>query len=153
MSLDQIEVWGVELPPKGKVEVPSSEADGVMEITHVTNCALGEGPKDGPHVIKVVVESRGDGTQMPVVLGTLSKGSCYQFPVDFGFCQPTTFINTGSSAVYLTGYRTTSFYEDEDEDFSQDEYETDEEEDEDEEAPEAVPLTMANGKVCLTQAP
>lgn len=108
---------------------------------HITALALGEKASPGQHTIKINYGGQ------EFVLGTLdSERGVYQVALDTVLERTATFINTGKTPVYLTGYKTTSSvgeYEDFDEEFSE---EGSSEEEDEEEAPMAVPLQQ-NGRV------
>ena len=154
-DVSSIDPWGLAVPPRKTVTRAVHSSDEEFEIAHVTQCALGDKPVDGAHVVKMRVAGQ------EYVLGTLGKGIAYQFPCDFGFSSSVEFTNLGPSTVYLSGYRTRcsrleeysddgelgggGYSDDEDED--DDEYDEDESEsDDDDEPPRAIPI--ANGKVC-----
>ena len=109
------------------------------KIIHVTGIALGEHPADGPHVVKIKTDG------CAAVLGTLQKGVCYQFPVDFGLGSDTVFTNTGSTDIYVSGYKTVSTMEEVTSEDLDDVFEQEEESEEDLEAP-----ILVNGKVLRT---
>lgn len=138
-DFQMIEFWGEEIPPGGKPYAVDIENEPpVFSMVHVTNCALGENPRQGPHVLKAA-----HGTKH-IVLATLEKGVTYQYTLDFGISSSTTFINTGPSPVFVSGYITRSIQhmegsdeEDEDEELDSEEEDM---EDDDYEAPKLVPL-------------
>lgn len=136
LQVEQIEFWGLKIPPGQSVSQTVLSNETEVEIIHVTNCALGENAKDGPNVVKLITDGR------EVVLGTLQKNLVYQFPVDFGLSKSVEFQNIGSTAVHLSGYRTKSVL------LSETEFSDSEEEEDEEGVPRAIPL--ANGKVCPT---
>ena len=117
---------------------------------HITGCALGENPDQGPHVVKVIPYDVNGKAGREVALGTLVSGRTDQFPVDFGMSDTMAFRHSGKSTVYLTGYLTRSFAsgygsDEDDYDFDEDEEDSESESDDDE-APDAVPLRLqANG--------
>jgi hypothetical protein len=134
-----IELWGQELAPGGKLTVVDVENEPpVFHMVHVTGCALGEGPKPGPHVLKALYQGR------PIVLATLEKGVASQCALDFGISSSTTFINAGPSPIFISGYITRSVQPIEGSDDEEDEDEegetSSEPEDSDGEPPDAIPL-------------
>lgn len=146
----QILPWGIALKPGGPTKVPVMASEASFEVLHVTACALGEKPDEGPHVVKVIVEDA-DQNEVPIVMGTLcAKSRIFQFPADMGLSEDTTFINTGKTPVFLSGYKTISMYEVTDDMDSDEEggFYSDEEESDDE-PPQAVPIGKTNGRVRL----
>ncbi len=136
------EFWGEEVPPGGRpysVEVENEPP--VFHMVHVTGCALGEGPGKGPHVLKALYQGK------PIILATLQAGVAHQSALDFGISSSTTFVNTGATPVFISGYITRTLQQMEGGDSEEDEDEvTDSEEEEDlqdsdAEAPNAVPLS------------
>jgi hypothetical protein len=130
------------------------QSEDAFEVLHVTACALGEKPDEGPHVVKVIVEDADQG-EVPIVMGTLcAKSRIFQFSADMGVSEDTTFINTGKTTVFLSGYKTISMIE-VSEDMDSDEeggfYSDEEEESDDDEPPQAVPIGKTNGRVRVQQ--
>ena len=149
LDFQMIEFWGQELPGGGKqysVEVENEPP--VFQVVHITGCALGENPKPGPHVLKVLSPEG-----KAIVVATLERGAATQAPLDFGISSTTVFINAGPSPVHISGYVTRSVEpfegsdeEDEDEEDSEEEDEDEDEEDlEDSDADEAPRLVAMNG--------
>jgi hypothetical protein len=147
-DFEMIEFWGEEVPPGAKrysVEVENEPP--IFHMIHVTGCALGDAPAKGPHVLKAVHNDK------PIALATLEKGAAHQFSLDFGISSTTTFINTGASPVYISGYitRSVQHIEGSDEEDEEDEETYSDEVEDDDEAPDAVPLFGAVGLAQLGQ--
>jgi hypothetical protein len=123
-----MEFWGVEVPA-GK---PTSCHPGDGMYLHVSQAALGESKdKSGKGSARVVLKVQVDDSE--VILGTLSEGKCDQMPLDLVFDREFTVShNSGSSSVYICGYRT--------EGPEYDDSEEEEEDEEDEDMPVAVPI-------------
>lgn len=128
LDFQMIEFWGQELPGGGKqysVEVENEPP--VFQVVHITGCALGENPKPGPHVLKVLSPEG-----KAIVVATLERGAATQAPLDFGISSTTVFINAGPSPVHISGYVTRSVEPFEGSDEEDEDEEDSEEEDEDE---------------------
>lgn len=100
---------------------------------HVTGVALGDGPKAGPHVIKVL---NGDGQPIPVA--TLERGAAAQASLDFAISATTVFVNSGPGPVFVSGYITRSLQQFEGSDSEEGGSESSEEEDDDEDEEEEL---------------
>jgi len=139
-EIEVVEFWGTEIPPGGKAYAVEIENEPpVFHMVHVTGCALGESPAKGPHLLKALYQGK------PIVLATLQAGATHQFALDFGISSVTTFINTGASPVFISGYitRQVQHIEGSDDEEDEDEEEDSELEDSDAEAPRLVPLNGA----------
>jgi len=149
--------------------------DGVA-LVHATQVALGPNPSPGRHTVMAVRSLGGTGKGRAFPIGTLEVGKTEQFSIDLmwsmldandggggaggrridGGCGDVSFMHTGQSDVYITGYKTvTSLLDDErgysggeedeeDEDFSSSD---EEEESDEEEAPLGVPLQQQRQKL------
>ncbi|PSC67465.1 hypothetical protein C2E20_8858 [Micractinium conductrix] len=134
--------YGLLVPP-GKPIVVEAEFDEDMgETLHLTQVALGDKPKPGPHVVFV-----GNSEGKRFAIGTLEAGRCNQFTCDLTFAMDkVTLSHSGGSDVHFTGYRVEHLLpgsEDEDGYYMGSDEEGSEEEEEssdDEEAPDAVPF-------------
>lgn len=137
--------------------------DGVA-LVHATQVALGPNPAPGRHTVMAVKSLGASGKGRAFPIGTLEVGKTEQFSIDLMWSMvgdgaggavgfdggDVSFMHTGKSDVYITGYKTvTSMLDDErgysggesDEDEFSSEEESDEDESEDdEEAPPGVPL-------------
>lgn len=134
----EISFWGLKVPPQKSVQQEVVYDDTTMEMYHITNIALGENPKSGLNTLKINY----DGTEF--VLATLDKDKgVYQLALDTVLEKTAAFVNTGSTPIFLSGYKTVSTLDDADYD---DDYSGEEEdEDDDDEPPAGVPL--GNGMV------
>ncbi|GBF98369.1 hypothetical protein Rsub_10764 [Raphidocelis subcapitata] len=120
-GVDTLEFWGEEVPPGGKLYAVEVENEPpVYHMVHVTGCALGDAPAKGPHVLKAL-----NGRGKHIALATLDAAGARQAQLDFGISRATTFVNTGASPVFISGYVTRSMREiegsDEEEDESEEE--------------------------------
>lgn len=135
-----VEFVGWKVQPKEEVSVMEEVDDDVLQTIHTTQVALGEDPAPGPHTVFVSTSSG------RFAIGTLEKGRCEHFPVDFttaGAADSVRFSHSGASDVYITGYKTqSSFFTDDEDDYDQ------EEEEGDEEAPNAVPINRRKVRSC-----
>jgi hypothetical protein len=143
--------------------------DGVA-LVHATQVALGPNPAPGRHTVMAVRSLGGSGKGRAFPIGTLEAGKTEQFSIDLmwsmlrgegadggdrridgGFDGDISFMHTGKSDVYITGYKTVTTLLDgeggyssgEDEENFSDDFSSDEEEesdDEEDEAPLGVPL-------------
>lgn len=139
-----VEFVGWRVGPKEEVSVSQQEDEDVLQTFHTTQVAFGEDPAPGRHTVFVTTSSG------RYAIGTLEKGKCEQFSIDFmGAAEDLTFSHTGTSEVFITGYKTLSvFMSDDDEGMIMGEDEMDDDEEDDEEAPEGVPLRRRKLKVC-----
>ncbi len=140
-----MEFVGWKIGAKEEVSVSQQEDDDVLQTFHTTQVAFGEAPAPGRHTVFVTTSSG------KYAIGTLEKGKCEQFSIDFmaGAAEELTFSHTGSSDVFITGYKTQSvFLSDDDEGMIMGEDEIDDDEEDDDEAPEGVPLRRRKVKVC-----
>ncbi len=106
MSSDRISFWSTTVDRKKNIDIKQTQK--TARFIHITNIALGENPADGPHTVLLSV--RGMET---VVIATLHpQGYLLQHGLDLVLDSNTLIINTGGSAVHLTGYTTSSTAED-----------------------------------------
>jgi hypothetical protein len=139
-----VEFVGWRVPPKEEVSVTEDFDGEVLETIHTTQVALGDDPAPGRHTIFVTSSSG------RYAIGTLEKGRCEHFSVDFttgGVADSLKFSHSGASDVYITGYKTQStFMTDDDDEYRADDSEEEDDEDADE-PPQAVPLGRKKPKV------
>lgn len=132
-----MEFVGWQIKPKEEVRVSEEEDEDILQTIHTTQVALGDNPAAGRHTIFVTTNCG------RYAIGTLEKGRCEQFSIDFmaGAAEELSFSHTGSSDIFITGYKTRSVFMSDDEGMIEgDEDEEDEDEDDEEEAPNALPL-------------
>ena len=103
-SLSEILFFGMRLKA-GQEEVYSIEnADGQMEICHLTNCALvSESTSRKP----IYVRMKNPDVDSEFVIGALVPGQVYSFQTDLLITPDTSFSHSGGpqDEVHLTGYR------------------------------------------------
>lgn len=146
--------------------------DGVA-LVHATQVALGPNPSPGRHTVMAVKSLGGTGKGRAFPIGTLEVGKTEQFSIDLmwsmldadggsrfdGGCGDVSFMHTGKSDVYITGYKSVTSLLDDERGYSGGEEESDDDEEEeedysseeevesdDEEAPQGVPLLQRAAK-------
>ncbi len=133
-----VDFVGLRVGPKEDVSLELYQDQDCLETVHTTQVALGPDPAPGRHTVFVTSMSG------KYAIGTLEKGRCEQFSVDFMAADDMKFSHSGDSDVYITGYKTMTVLGSDDEgQYMYDEDEEEEEEEDDEEAPAAV---LLNGK-------
>ena len=97
----RVEFYGVKvLAGKASQITPQpSSLDGTSISIHLTQVALGSDAAAGPHTVFAVKD------KSSYAIGTLEKGRCEQFAVDYMSTTNVVFKHSGPSDVYLTGYR------------------------------------------------
>ncbi|KAK9810600.1 hypothetical protein WJX73_003476 [Symbiochloris irregularis] len=146
----RVELYGLKVTGDKPVSIAPhlTDEDGSSVSLHLTQIALGAKPSAGPHTVFAKL----GGSQFAV--GTLEKGRCEQFSVDYMLTTDASFSHSGSSEVFLTGYRHISPLLDNM--AGMDEYseeDDDEDDEEDDEAPALRAITAggkgqkANGRV------
>lgn len=94
--------WGMVLPAKETSVVELANEEGLMEMYHLTNVALGDlEAGNGPVQIRIA----GPDDEQFFVIGTLVPGSRYSFQTDLLLSPETKFSHTGAGEVHLTGWR------------------------------------------------
>lgn len=97
----RVELYGLKVAGDKPVSIAPhlTDDDGSSVSLHLTQVALGAKPASGPHTLFAKV----GGSQFAV--GTLEMGRCEQFSVDYMLTTDASFSHSGSSEVFLTGYR------------------------------------------------
>ena len=97
----RVEFYGLKVPDEKPVSISPHllNEDGCSISVHLTQIALGARPAPGAHTL--FASAGGE----EFAIGTLEQGRCEQFNVDYMCTTDVSFFHSGSTPVYLTGYR------------------------------------------------
>ena len=97
----RVDFYGLHVPPGKSAHIAPQllDREGCSVSIHLTQVALGSEPAAGPLTVFAVRDKSN------YAIGTLEKGRCEQFSVDYMCTTDVAFRHSGQTNVYLTGYR------------------------------------------------